>query len=513
MSLSTQAHAFQTLLLSFHPIIVIETVEEERVQNLLQVTTQEMKLPLYEWSLTEGLTRSRSTTDNRWVDECAPPSSNKPAAFEGSFEPVDVLDTIHEITHKAVFWLKDFTKHLHEPVVARKLREVAQFFSRSSAALVLTGDAIALPREIAHDAVYFDLKLPERDELHQTFMEVARTLNVKNRIQVELQNQEVQAIVQALSGMTLKQARQVIAYAALEDGKLNAQDTDRILDRKAQVIREDSVLEYLPQASQPPEWGGFIGLKNWLSRARVGFSAQAKALNLRPPRGILIVGIQGCGKSLAAKAIAQDWKLPLLKLETGRLYDKYVGESEKNFRRAISMAESMAPNVLWLDEIEKVMSGSDSGDADGGLSRRLFGAFLTWMQEKSQDVFVVATANDISRLPPELLRKGRFDEIFYVDLPDPAEREVILKIHLTKRKQDPNRFDTNALILATEGFSGAEIEQMVITALYNALYLNRPLDTDLLTEEIKRTVPLSISRREDLEQLRAIAKERFVSAK
>ncbi|HIK14321.1 MAG TPA: AAA family ATPase [Leptolyngbyaceae cyanobacterium M33_DOE_097] len=513
MSLPASVHAFQTLLLSFHPVIAIETVEEERVQNLLQAATKEMNVGLFEWSITAGLTRSRGA-NHRWVDECAPVGSQKPAAYDNTTDPTDALEYLQEMPQKGVYWLKDFAKHLSEPVVARKFREVAQLFSFSSSALVVTGDVVSLPRDIAHDAVYFDLKLPDQDELHQTFIETARALNVKNRVRVELQTQEVQEVVQSLSGMTLKQARQVIAYAALVDGKLNRDDIDRILERKAQVIRESGVLEYLPpNPNNAPEWGGFMGLKNWLARARVGFTPQARALNLRPPRGILIVGIQGCGKSLAAKAIAQEWKLPLLKLDSSRIYDKYVGESEKNFQRAISLAESMAPNVLWLDEIEKILSNSDSGDSDGGLSRRLFGYFLTWMQEKSQDVFVVATANNIFQLPPELLRKGRFDEIFYVDLPDPKERETILKIHLCKRKQVPSNFDINTLVQATDGFSGAEIEQAVIVSLYNALYLNRPLDTGLLIDEIKRTIPLSISRREDLEQLRSIAKERFVSAK
>jgi SpoVK/Ycf46/Vps4 family AAA+-type ATPase len=262
----------------------------------------------------------------------------------------------------------------------------------------------------------------------------------------------------------------------------------------------------------PAQLGGFEGLKQWLARAKVGFTAQAKALNLPAPRGILIVGMQGCGKSLAAKTIAREWQMPLLKLDAGRLYDKFVGESEKNFRRAITLAETMSPAVLWIDEIEKSMGQSDS-DTDGGLSRRLFGYFLTWLQEKSEDVFVVATANNLSRIPPELLRKGRFDEIFFVDLPDPQERVAILQIHLMRHKQDPRRFQLPLLVEVTDGFSGAEIEQVIITALYRAIYEKRPVNTDLLVEEVKATVPLSISRREDLHALRLMAQERFVRVK
>ena len=521
LSLAASIHELQTLVMSFHPAIVIETVEEERVQTLLQEATQEMQMQLLEWSITKGLARSHgvaskdffSTSDNRWVDECAPPGTQKPAAFEDTTDPLKALQQMQGIGFKALFLLKDFARHLDDATVARQFREVIQLFAQNRSAIVLTGDPIKLPPEIAHDVVYFDLKLPGRDELQQVVMDAIRSLRVKNRVQIELQDADVPALVQALTGMTLKQARQVIAYAALEDSKLTLQDVGRILKRKAQIIREGGVLEYFPTSDVPIDLGGFHGLKQWLSQARVGFSAQAKALNLKPPKGILIVGIQGCGKSLAAKAIARAWKMPLLKLDTSRLYDKYVGESEKNFRQAIALAESMAPTVLWIDEIEKTLGGSTDGDADGGLSRRLFGSFLTWMQEKSQEIFVVATANDLSQLPPELLRKGRFDELFFVDLPNEAERATILQIHLTRHKQAPQQFNLAALVAAIDGFSGAEIEQAVIAALYRALYLQKPLDTNILLETIKATIPLSVSRREDLQKMRAIAQERFVNVR
>jgi SpoVK/Ycf46/Vps4 family AAA+-type ATPase len=222
-----------------------------------------------------------------------------------------------------------------------------------------------------------------------------------------------------------------------------------------------------------------------------------------------MVGVQGCGKSLAAKCIARLWGLPLVKLDAGRLYDKYVGESEKNLRRAIDVAESMSPVVLWIDEIEKGFSPT-GGDQDGGLSKRIFGTFLTWMQEKKKEVFVVATANDIFSLPPEFLRKGRFDEIFFVDLPDPEERATIFEIHLSHRKQKPSAFDLGQLVVQSDGFSGAEIEQAVIAGLYRSLHEKRSLDTELLTRELRETVPLSISRREDIDRLRGMARERFV---
>ena len=512
-SLSESIHDIQSLVLSFHPLIVIETVEEERVQALLQSATQEMNLAMFEWSVTRGLVRSPASLQAPWTNEYAPPGTNKPTPVEGTDDPLKVLQHIQDVSTKAIFWLKDFSKHFeNDPTLIRQFREVIQLFGQTHSAIVMTGDSVEIPPEAAHDAVHYDLKLPGRDELYRVVTDVVRMLKAKHRLQVEPIELELQTLVQALLGMTLKQARQVIAYAALNDGKLTIDDVSTILERKAQIIQENGVLEYFPVNDKPLNLGGFAGLKRWLVQAKMGYSPQAQALNLKPPKGILIVGIQGCGKSLAAKTIAQTWKLPLLKLDAGRLYDKYIGESEKNFRQAITLAESMAPAVLWIDEIEKSFMTS-SGDSDGGLSRRLFGSFLTWMQEKSQDVFVVATANDISQVPPELFRKGRFDEVFFVDLPNEPERGVILQTHLLQRKQVPQQFDFPALVKATDGFSGAEIEQAVISALYHALHLNRPLDSTLLIQTIKSTVPLSVARREEVQHLRAIAQERFVSVR
>lgn len=510
MTFANSVRLFQTLVMSFHAAIVIETVEEERVRTLINTAINDLQMSVFEWSVAKGLTRSQGNVHNRWTNEYAPPGSQKPQALERTTDPVDALRHIEELQFQAIYWMKDLGPHLQDEVVARQLREVIQQFAQNRSTLIITGHNINLPSDIAQDVVYFDLKLPEPDELYQTISDVVRSL--KGRISVEINPQGINALVQAMRGMTLQQARKVIAFAALEDSKLCQEDVKRVLQRKAQVLHEEGLLDYIPPEMNPAQLGGFDGLKQWLKRARVGFSAQAKAFNLPAPRGILIVGIQGCGKSLAAKNIAREWQMPLLKLDAGRLYDKFIGESEKNFRRAVTLAETMSPAILWIDEIEKSMGQSES-DADGGLSRRLFGYFLTWLQEKSEDVFVVATANDLSRIPPELLRKGRFDEIFFVDLPDERERAAILQIHLMRRKQDPRRFQLPELVQATDGFSGAEIEQVVITSLYRAIYEKRPIDTELIIEEVKSTVPLSISRREDLHNLRTMAQERFVSVK
>lgn len=511
MPLSITSRDIQTLILSFHPIIVIETVEEERIEHLLKTATQDMNMPMFEWSLSKGLMRSPGTFDAPWVNEYAPPGTIKPTTIGNTGEPLAVLKHIQDMSLKAVFWLKDFAPHLEDPEIARHFKDIAQIFSQKSSALVLTGGNIEISSDLSHDVVFYDLPLPGRDELQHTLQQVIRTFQSRRRTTVNLEPQDKEALVQALSGMTLKQARQALAYAALDDGAITVEDVNRILHRKAQLIRADGVLEYFPTSENTVELGGFAGLKQWLDRARVGFSQPAKQLNLQPPKGIMIVGIQGCGKSLAAKAIARDWQMPLLKLDSGRLYNKYIGESERNFRQAMRLAESMAPSILWIDEIEKSLGGSSSNNSDGGLSQRLFGSFLTWMQEKSQEVFVIATANDISQIPPELLRKGRFDEIFFVDLPNERDRAAILTIHLKKHHQDPHQFDFPKLIAASDGFSGAELEQVVVSALYDALYRQHPLDTSLLLAEMKRMIPLSVSRREHLQSLRAIARERFLN--
>jgi len=514
-------HDFKTLILSSHPVIVVETVEEERVRRLIDQAAAELEMAVFDWSITKGLVRhggARPAIDPKLLEGLPPEmlemvphaEADGHHAIHDTHKPISLVNHLEDLTVEAVFHLKDFAPHLKNAEVARKFREVAQAFSGRRATMVLTGPSITLPGDIDHKAIHFDLQLPTRDELREAIKPVMRSISLRGGVELHFTNDEFDDLLAALSGMTLNQARQIIAYAGFIDGRLDAQDVSHIIERKAKVIRDGGLLEFFPVDSNRHELGGFDRLKEWLARARVGFSEEAKALNLEPPRGIMLVGVQGCGKSLAAKVTAKEWRLPLLKLDAGRLFDKYIGESEKNFRKAIALAESMAPAVLWIDEIEKAMPTSSSSDNDGGLSRRLFGAFLTWLQEKSHPVFVVATANDLKSTPPELLRKGRFDEIFFVDLPAPRERDVIFAIHLGLRKQRAESFEVAKLVEATEGFSGAEIEQVVIGGLYRALHERKPLDTALLLEEVKSTVPLSVSKREDIARLRSTAQGRFV---
>ena len=491
MSHRQSVHDLKSLVRSFHSLIVVETVEEERVFTIVREVANDLGQSLFEWSVTTGFKRGFGTT------------------IGNTFEPLAVLQHIGDMTGEGVYLLKDMAPHLAKPEVARALRDLVAKMMHTSSAIILVGDPVELPRDLDALAVRFELTLPDEEERRSAMRHVVDAMKARQPVQVDLSRDDVHRLVQALAGLTLHQARRVIAQAILEDGKLSPLDIDRVIRMKGEIIERGGLLEFFPAEENAFELGGFAKLKTWLEHARVGFSEEARKLNLKPPKGVLFVGVQGCGKSLAAKFIARQWQLPLLKLDAGRLYDKYVGQSEKNFRRATAVAESMAPVVLWIDEMEKAFASATSTDADGGLSQRLFGAFLTWLQEKKDGVFVVGAANDLNRMPPELLRKGRFDEIFFVDLPSPEERKSIFDIHLRLRKQETSQFDLDALAEASEGFSGAEIEQAVIASLYRALHAKQALTTESVLQGLKSTVPLSVARREDIERLRQFAAGRF----
>lgn len=489
----SSVHDLKSLILSYHSLLAVETVEEERVTSVLRSAASDLRLPLLEWSITRGLIHLGGAMN-----------------FEATEDPRTVLKAVGEMSVEAIYHLKDFSTHLQNTAVHRALRDLADQFHGTRSTIVLTGDPLELPRDLEKLVVRLELRLPGENELKALVRSVVESLQKHSSVQVNLNREEVGALLRALRGFTLGQARQVVAQAIVEDGKLTGSDIGHILRRKGEMIDQGGLLEYYPAEDNHFDLGGFERLKAWLEKARVGFSAAARELNLPAPRGVLFVGVQGCGKSLAAKYIARRWQLPLLKLDGGRLYDKYIGESERNLRRAIRLAEAMAPVVLWIDEIEKVFIPAGSAESDAGLSRRMFGSFLTWLQEKKKEVFVVGAANDLTIVPPELLRKGRFDEIFFVDLPDAAEREQIFRIHLKRRKQKPEGMDLKRLAAATEGFSGAEIEQVVVSALYRTLQQKTSLIAEGILEEISQTVPLSVSRAEDIAELRESSRGRFV---
>jgi MoxR-like ATPase len=490
----TSVHDLRTLVLSRYPAILVESTEEERARALLTAVAAQVNLPLYDWTVTKGLG-----------------PAGHPNGLPGSQTPLGGLANLADVRTEGLFVLYDFVRHLGDAVVARKFRDLLERFASPStmSTIVLVGHGGELPADIRPSVVTYELTPPTRDDYRSVVAAVSESLLATARAKVTLTPADHDAFAGALAGLTLNQARQLLARVAIDDGVLSAEDLPRVAEFKAAALRDDGLLEYFPAEDNPTELGGFAKLREWLDRAALARSPEAEKLNLPAPGGVLLVGVQGCGKSLAAKFIARVWRQPLLKLDAARLYDKYIGETEKNLRRAIDTAESLAPVVLWLDEIEKALSVS-GGSEDGGVSQRLLGSFLTWLQEKRADVFVVATANDISRLPPELLRKGRFDEIFFVDLPSSTEREQILRIHLGLRKVDPATFDLAALAAASDGFSGAELEQAVIAGALRALQASKPFDTAAVLAELQATVPLSVSRAEDVKALREWASGRFV---
>jgi SpoVK/Ycf46/Vps4 family AAA+-type ATPase len=342
--------------------------------------------------------------------------------------------------------------------------------------------------------------------------QVVRDVSLRRRVEVSLSSDEMGELLRHLSGLTATEAKKVLTSAVVEDGLLSGEDIAHAIEAKRRIVEREGLLEYHPVEASLADIADLTGFKAWLSQrtAVVRSPDRATAAGLPFPRGVLLLGVPGCGKSLAAKAVANEWRLPLLRLDPSGLYNKYIGESERNFKRAMRTAETMAPVILWIDELEKAFAAG--GTEDGGVSQRILGTFLSWMQERAGDAFVVATANDVQRLPPEFLRKGRFDEVFFVDLPDADTRGEIFRIHLTAREQPAEAFPLAELAAASPGFSGSEIEQAVVSSLYGAFAEQRALTAESLLDEIARTKPLSVTMAEPIARLREWAKGRTVSA-
>jgi hypothetical protein len=506
------------LIQSRYPILYVETYDEERLAERLARIARELGLPFSTWSATRGLerldTRPAATAHpHPPLANEIPPSGNEPG---DSRQPLEVLRRIHAQTSAqrlpALYLLRDFHPYLADPAVVRALRELAQESPSGLVTVVLCSPALDLPIELRRVAARYALQLPGEDELAQTVIETFRDLKRSHAVRYGLREPELHRLAQSLRGLTLPEVRRLVTLCTLRDGALDAADLPAIAAAKQEDIEKSGLLEFCPADGEIAPLGGLIHLKAWLDRFAAGFTDRARDLGLPAPRGVLLTGVQGCGKSLAAKTIARQWGLPLARFDPGRLFDKYIGESEKNLRSALATAEALAPIVLWIDEIEKAFAGG-AAEADAGLSRRLLGGFLTWMQEHPGAVFIAATANDVGAVPPELLRKGRFDEVFFVDLPGAPERREIFAIHLRLRKQDPAAFDLDRLAAAAAGWSGAEVEQAVVAALYGMLAEGgSELTTERLLREIAGTVPLSRSREEQVAELREMARQRFVSA-
>jgi SpoVK/Ycf46/Vps4 family AAA+-type ATPase len=394
----------------------------------------------------------------------------------------------------------------------RAWRELLQRCVHTRGCVVLVDHREQAPAIVDTLSVQVEIPLPDEEDLERVIRETFRRLHKERGVQAAVSRDDLQAFVVNLRGLTKRQAEQLITEAILNDMKLTIEDLPTILEGKRKMVQSEGILEHVSAPETMDQIGGMERLKAWLKKREDALTGNGAEPGMSPPRGILLLGVQGAGKSLCAKAVAAAWKRPLLRMDVGRLYDKYVGESERRLRSAFTQAETMAPIVLWIDEIEKAFASAASQSTDGGLSRRMFGALLTWMQEHRAPVFLVATANDIEALPPELLRKGRFDEIFFVDLPGSAAREQILRIHLKKRGCDPGAFDVPALVKASQGFSGAEIEQGVIAGMHDARAERRALTGADVLAAMKTSPPLSVTMAERMGALREWAKGRCVPA-
>ena len=486
----------ELLIRANHPLIVLESDEPERADALVRWVADRLTLPFVGWDPHRGLYRP-----------------DLPAfSSEGSSDPGKCLDYIRGARAETLYFLDGFAPRLHDDLIAHKLAQIAHQLSDHRGAVVLSAHAVDLPPPLQRLATVLKLAAPSAEQYFDFVKKLLEDLRRRLPIRVQLKGEQVNRLIAGLHGLTLFEVKKVLTKVIVEDGAFTAEDIPRIAAAKKEIIERSGVLEYFAAEERMSEVAGLATLKDWLVKRKAAFTEpeRAQRFGLTPPRGILLLGVQGCGKSLCAKAIAKEWGLPLIRLDPSNLYNKYFGESEKNLRRATRTAEAMAPIVLWIDEMEKAFAQGGSDDA--GTTTRIFGTFLTWMQDKQPGVFVVATCNDISKLPPELVRKGRFDEIFFLDLPELEARRAILEVHLRRRGRDPNAFALDALAARMDGFSGAEIEQVVVSALYAAFAQGVELHDGHVEQEVLRTIPLSVSMAEPVAALRAWADGRAVRA-
>ncbi len=474
---------------SRYPIIYMVTSEENRAARLVTKVSETAGKDCFFWSATEGF----YTTSK----------------FGRDTTPAKALDTILGYTEPGLFVLKDFHPYLEDAYIIRKLRDVVAHLKKSFKTVFIISPSLVLPPGLEKGITPVDLPLPSVEELKQILDQIIAPLKNANKITANLDDQLIERIVNASRGLTESEVKNLYAKLVVDDKAFDEKDLPIVVAEKKTLIRKSGLLEYYDFSESMASVGGLDKLKVWLNQRGMAFSGKARDFGLPEPKGVMLLGVQGCGKSLAAKATASLWNLPLLKLDVGKIFDAYLGSSERNIRDAIMVAEATSPNILWVDEIDKAFSGMGSQNSgDFGVSARVFGTFLTWMQEKTAPVFVLSTANNIENLPPELLRKGRFDEIFFIDIPDIEERKNIFIIHINKRNRDPKAFNIDLFSEKTEGFTGAEIEQLIISGLYRAFADNRELKDEDVLQEIKETVPLSVTYQERISALRNWAKKR-----
>lgn len=487
-------HDLDVLLRSPVPLIVIETREEPRVTELFRRAVFLNPRPLYRWTVTEGLLR---------LDRSYGPQQH-------ARKPEELLSQIKSTREAGIYLLSDFHPYTDDPLTIRLIKDIALSHGDIPHTLVFISHAFVIPPEIEWLAARFQLSVPTRKQLHDIVTAEARAWSKQNPgREVKTSQENLERLVDNLVGLPVTDARRLSRSAIEDDGAITETDLPEVMKTKFRLIGQDGVLAFEFDTARFADVGGLEQLKAWLAIRKQVFRGRNNGQGLDSPKGILLLGVQGCGKSLAAKAVAGAWGVPLLRLDVGTLYNKFHGETERNLRESLRQAEAMAPCILWIDELEK---GISTDSSDSGVSRRVLGTLLTWMAENRKPVFIVATANDIESLPPELLRKGRLDEIFFVDLPDRDTRARILEIHLDKRNVAKSDIDIAACAAACEDFSGSEIEQAVVSALYGAYARKGTVNTELLLQEFRRTRPLSVLMSERISRLRAWARNRTVPA-
>ena len=493
----------ETLIRARYPIIYIISSEEMRVQNLVMEIAKKRQKKAFEWSYSTGIVPAGTSIQSQ--------KTRSPATKD----PLMALDQVIEMVEPAIFIFKDFHPFLSKTnfAVVRKLKEIALHLKNSFKTIVLISPVMEIPTELDKEITVLNYPLPSREDLSLLLDRIIADVKQFKQVVIDLDDGGRERLLGAALGLTLGEAENVFAKIIVKDERLTGNDVNEVFSEKQQIIRKSGLLEYCATGESFANVGGLTVLKEWLNKRALAFSTEARSFGLPAPKGILMLGVQGCGKSLCAKAVSNQWQLPLLRFDMGRMFGSLVGSSEENVRRAISVAESVAPAILWVDEIDKAFAGAQgSGATDGGTTARVFGTFLTWLSEKTAPVFVVATANDISQLPPELLRKGRLDEIFFVDLPSREERVEVFRIHVQKRGRNPEKFDLDTLADTAKDFSGAEIEEAINSALYDAFYAGGDITTDHVLTALAQTVPLAKTMDEQISRLRSWAEGRARNA-
>jgi hypothetical protein len=484
----------ETLIRARYPILYVITSEELRVQSLIEEIAKKRQKKVFEWSYSTGIVPAGTSIQSQ---------KNRSAATK---DPLTAMDQVIEQVEPAIFIFKDFHPFLSKNnfAIIRKLKEIALHLKNSFKSIILVSPVLEIPTELEKEITVLNYPLPFREDLNNLLDKIIADVSQFAQVKIDLDDAGRERLLQAALGLTLGEAENVFAKIVVKSGRLSGDDVNDVFAEKQQIIRKSGLLEYYATNESFANIGGLTVLKDWLNKRAAAFSKEARAFGLPAPKGILMLGVQGCGKSLCAKAVSTQWQLPLLRFDMGRMFGSLVGSSEENVRRAIAVGESVAPAIPWVDEIDKAFAGSQgSGATDGGTTARVFGTFLTWLSEKTAPVFVVATANDISQLPPELLRKGRLDEIFFVDLPGADERAEIFRIHLSKRGRPPEQFDLRTLAENAKDCSGAEIEEAINSALYDAFYAKEEITTASILHTLSQTVPLARTMDEQINRLRS----------